>query len=198
MGRRLAIAACWLIAMQCSAQVHRCVGPDGKVEFSNAPCAVGSTGNQVRVVPNTLNTSGAREQALKEENARLRQQLDDQRYNQQRQVPQQPMGRTYPDLQAEKASSYECRMAQANYETAVASASRSKDPEGEARPAQLKMYAACGMREPDRTTVVVQPKRTSSVPARITHCNNVGCYSDTGQFFPRSTCRNVANMVHCN
>ncbi len=58
-----------------TAQVHKCVNAQGKVEFSDQPCSADSKGGRVQVEPNIIDSSGLREQALKAENQRLRDQL---------------------------------------------------------------------------------------------------------------------------
>ena len=42
---------------------YKCTGPDGKVQYIETPCPAGTAGSEVRIQPNTLDTSGARAQA---------------------------------------------------------------------------------------------------------------------------------------
>jgi hypothetical protein len=160
------------------AQVHKCVSADGRVEFSNTPCRSSASGGQIRVVPNEVSNAGAREQALKAENQRLREQLSQQSTAQRQAAPTPAPGRTYADLQAERANTYECKIAQQNYET---TASSSTNRDRDTTPERLKMYAACGMREPDQSNIIV-------VPERIINCNSSGCFGSNRTFFPASTC----------
>lgn len=41
---------------------YKCTGADGKVQYTETPCPAGTTGNEVRIQPNTLDSSGARAQ----------------------------------------------------------------------------------------------------------------------------------------
>jgi hypothetical protein len=47
-----------------SAQVYKCVGADGHVEFNNRGCPTGVTSQSIPATPNTLDMSGARRQDL--------------------------------------------------------------------------------------------------------------------------------------
>lgn len=59
----------------CFAQVYRCVGPDGRIEFSNLACPSDASVTRLNAKTNSIDTSGSRTQALKLENRRLREQL---------------------------------------------------------------------------------------------------------------------------
>jgi hypothetical protein len=125
-------------------QVHKCVTPSGKIEFTNKPCASDSKAERVQAQPNTLDTSNERYQSLKAENQRLRQELGSQQRQQQ---PQRPIS---------LGSSYACDIAKQNYATTVNSRYKGRrDSGGEAE--RITMYKECGLREPDR--VIIEHRR---------------------------------------
>ena len=164
-----------------AAQVNKCMRADGQIEFSDVPCASTSKGGQVSVRSNSLDSSGAREQSLKAENNELRQRLSEQQRG--FQTPPSQSGRTYPDLQSEKAGSYACKTAQRNYETANSRLTDKRDT----RPERLRMYAECGMKEPDEINVYTGTR--NGPRESITNCNNSGCFGSLGSFYPASTCQ---------
>lgn len=153
-------AALLLLAMTAgsSAQtVYRCTDATGKVELSDKACGKDAAdGSRVRLRPNTLDTSEARELRLREENARLRDQL------QQRQDGMRVNGRTDADLQAERSQSYECRQAQRNYEVAASSITARNG--ASRRSAEQQMRVACGMREPTQVNVYNETTRAVRTP----------------------------------
>jgi hypothetical protein len=52
-----------LVAVVTAAEAaYKCAGPDGKVQYIETPCPAGTTGSEVRIQPNTLDTSGSRVQ----------------------------------------------------------------------------------------------------------------------------------------
>lgn len=166
----------------CFGQVYKCTSRSGNIEFSNTACTTSSSGGRVKVEANTVDMSGSREQSLITENAELRQQLQ----NQQRALNDSGAnrrGRTEADLQAERASSYECRVAKKKYEWETSAGMNGMHRDASAE--RLGMYAACGMREPAQ----VAPSHTSfsppPVPAVITHCNGGFCYTNNGAVIPR-------------
>jgi hypothetical protein len=129
-----------LLPIAASAQVYRC-DTNGRTVYSQAPCAENSVRIDLR--PNSEVSMGAREAALlrenemlREENARLRAELDIAR--------QQETGRTEYDLRAEQAESFACKQAMRSYE--ISASTRSYDVEQK----RIAVYAACGMREPVR------------------------------------------------
>jgi len=131
---------------------YKCLGPQGRPEFSDKPCAAGST-RQEKQQPrdNTLDASGLREQHLIQENQRLRQELDSQRASG---PPAMPPGRTPSDLQAERIDGIACQRARRDLEIA----SNSISPNHAAIQARRSaMYGACGMREPPQVTIINTP-----------------------------------------
>lgn len=134
------IAAILLSAGAAHGQVFKCTEANGKVTFSDSPCAGGKA---LDIRPNTIDSRESREQVLQKELREMRTEMDRMR---QAPAPSQQYGRTESDLQAELSGTRECADARRSYEmeersvkpTAVASKRRA-------------MYAACGMREPDMT-----------------------------------------------
>lgn len=128
---------------QAMAEVYRCTNAAGATEFSDAPCGKGSQGAKIDVRPNTLDTSGAREQNLKAENQRLQNALD----------AQQGSAKAGPAAEAPRIDSFACKQARRDYE--VAASSIDKAP-ALLRARQSAMYGACGMREPDQQTTNIR------------------------------------------
>lgn len=149
------------IACSASAQVYRCTTPTGKVEYSGAPCD--SHSRDARVVVAPLSEADR----LRQENETLRRQLQQQ---EQQNTVQQPLpvrraiaqpeqatptpavGRTQADIQADRADSRECARAKREYEVALSSISERNTSAA----AEVAMYSACGMRNPDRTTINIR------------------------------------------
>lgn len=182
--QRLLVFTALVASGSCFAQVNKCITADGKIEFTSKLCASNAAGERVRAVPNSVDSSGAREQALKAENQRLREQLNEQSVSPQGAQSSQN-GRTYADLQAEKASSYDCEIAQKNYATTASISGKYKR---DATPERLKMCSACGMREPDVTNIIVKPDRHAAPvppPSVITRCDGAWCYDSNGRVIPR-------------
>ncbi|MCX7276105.1 MAG: DUF4124 domain-containing protein [Burkholderiales bacterium] len=152
-----------VVASTSHAEVYRCQGATGKVEFSDVPCPTGAASTTLTVRPNVLNSAEGREQALRADNQRLAQQLEaEQRKNQ----AASQSGKTQPDLQAAQQNSLECRRAKRDYEVSASSIQPNK---GQVSALASAMYGACGLREPDRTinkTVVnVNAQGRQSTPA---------------------------------
>lgn len=178
--------------------VYRCTDAAGKVQLSDKACGKDAVdGSRVLLRPNTLDTSGAREQQLREENARLREQMQQQRQG----SGAQTTGRTEADLQADRSSSYECKQAQRGLEVAASSITA---PNGEARrAAEQRMRAACGMREPTQINVYneaprvpVRPRPARQQPLPFVEGNYnpaAGGYTDTRGNF----CTSVAGGLQC-
>lgn len=175
--------------------IYRCTDAAGKVQLSDKACGKDAVdGSHVRLRPNSLDTSGARELQLREENARLREQM------QQRQGgASSSYGRTEADLQAERSNSYECKQAQRNLEVAASSVTA---PNGAARrAAEQRMRAACGMREPTQVNVYNEAPRITRragppAPLPFTPGNYnraAGGYTDTRGGF----CPEVAGGMQC-
>jgi Domain of unknown function (DUF4124) len=96
----------------CSAQVFKCVSPDGKIEFSNIACPSSATKSAVRVAPNSTDMSGSREQTLSVENQQLRERMKAQ--DDQAELP--PSRSDASGLSgSDKSKSVECRNATKKY-----------------------------------------------------------------------------------
>jgi hypothetical protein len=194
-----------------SAQVFRCTNSAGKVEYVDTPCP-GGGGRAVTINQNVLPGPVAREQALRAENQRLRDELagrSPQPVTNPSPSPapgsMQSFGRTEADLAAEKGSSIECSRAKRNYEVATSSIQPNRNTDAD----ELAMYSACGIKPPDKiivnvTNVIVG---NSGRPFRMTNCDRQGCWDDMGNrytrgsngvfFGPRGACRQVGPQLNC-
>lgn len=56
-------------------QVYRCVGPDGSIQYSNLACPSSSSATQIRARPNSVDTTGERQQSAIAERSRRREAL---------------------------------------------------------------------------------------------------------------------------
>lgn len=193
----------WAGAVQAQT-VFRCVEDrTGKISYSNVPCHGTNSGREISVRENSLDTSGAREQALRRE-------LNDLRSRVQA-MEQAPAA---PAPVANRMDSEECRQARRSYDIEAGSMTQTKSTVEAKRSA---MYGACGMREPDRveiTNIEVNnaPSRSpipSSGPSRITNCSGSGCRDDAGGRYDRLSgdlyrgpdgqrCRSVGNRMECH
>lgn len=148
LGLLLAATLWWAPAQ--AQQVYRCEQPDGRVAYSDAPCPRSARQAQVDVAPNTVDTSADREQMLKQENERLRDQLRREQAAASR--PQPVVVQSGPP--ADRVNTPECRKAQEAYET---SASAMTNTEAFIEAKRSAMFAACGLAEPDRTVAAPAP-----------------------------------------
>lgn len=141
------------------AQVLRCVGPKGEIEFSNQTCPRGWKSQALELKENTVNQSGAREQALRLENEKLKEQLKNAQSGQVVVATPKP-ALTEADLPAQRRNLPACEDAAWRYEIAAGSIDPRKDVIAARRSA---MFLACGIPEPPSTTVentiVVDPPR---------------------------------------
>lgn len=131
-------------------QVYRCQQADGRVAYSDAPCPRNARQAQVDVAPNTVDTSADREQMLKQENERLRDQL---RREQSAASRPQPVV-VQNAAPADRVNTPECRKAQEAYETA---ASAMTNTEAFIDAKRSAFFATCGLAEPDRTVAAPAP-----------------------------------------
>ncbi len=137
-----------------AAEVYKCVNSAGATEFSDAPCSRGSQGHRVEVRPNTLDTSGAREQSLRAENQQLQQKLNTAQAGN-----QPPANTAAPD--ASRVDSFACKQAKRDLE--ITASSIDKDP-AMLRARQSAMYGACGLREPDQQTTNIRIQNAPNRP----------------------------------
>lgn len=191
--------------------VYRCVDEaSGTVRFSDRACGPGEHGGSQVVRPNTLDASGAREQALRSEIRQLREQLEAQ----ERRVQAQPAtGLTQPDLQAQRIDGWACQQARRSYELAAGSLLQNQ---ADIEMKRSAMYGACGMREPDRTEVNVNTNTQVETggrygphpgPSVISNCDSGGCWDTRGQRYPRGAgntyfgpsgaCQRIGGQMHC-
>ena len=163
LARMALLALVGALLLPAQAQVLRCVGPKGEIEFSNQTCPKGWKSQKLELKENTVNQSGAREQALRLENERLKEQLKNaQSGTQPGQVvvatPKPAL--TEADLPAQRRNLPACEDAAWRYEIAAGSIDPRKDVIAARRSA---MFLACGIPEPPSTTVentiVVDPPR---------------------------------------
>ena len=174
MLRTAFVVVAFAVPLAAGADVFRCTDRAGKVEYSDSPCVSG-VGRQVAVDQNVFSGPGGREQFLRDENQRLRNELESAKS--QIESPSQRFGRTEADLQAEKGGTFECTRARRNYEVSASSNQWNRSIEAD----ELAMYSACGMRPPDKIINVTNvngrgPHRT----ARVTNCDRQRCPDDLG------------------
>jgi hypothetical protein len=190
------------------AEVFRCTTAAGKVEYSDGPC-VNGTSRQVQVNQNSLSSSGHREQVLRGENERLRNQLEAHKNSKQSQsstaaANTPALGRTEADLAAEKGGSIECARAKRSYEVATSSIQQNRNTAAE----ELSMYSACGIKPPDKTVVNITNVHVGGAQRsyRMTNCDTSGCWDNQGTryhrsggtlFGPRGACVQAGTTLRC-
>ena len=138
----LLLIACVASPMQAQT-IYRCQSPSGQVLFSDEPCPAGSRVERVNAQPNSIDTSSDRARSLSS-------------------APPAPA--TAParevtrsdaaDVAADRSQSYACRQAQRDYEVTASSTS---NPPALIEAKRSAMFAACGLREPDRAPTEVAP-----------------------------------------
>ncbi len=146
-----------LFAMSAAqAQILKCVDAKGNIEFSNQSCQKGWTRQELAIKENTVNSSGAREQALLVENQKLKDQLQKSQREAAADQPGTPAGApgatvlSEADLQAQRQRSSACEDAARRYEIAAGSIAPVPDLIAARRSA---MFIACGIREPDNVNI---------------------------------------------
>lgn len=137
-----------LFATAADAQIYRCT-ENGKVMYTQTPCS--DAAERIDLGPNAEVAVGAREAALLREIEQLREDVRRLQQAQQNAAAPQQFGRSEADLRAEQASSYACSQATRSYELSANSVRRNDVDQK-----RTAMYAACGMREPDR---IYEPER---------------------------------------
>ena len=179
------------------ADVFRCTTASGKVEYSDGPC-VNGTSRAVQVNQNSLPSSGYREQVLRDENERLRKQLDATKTSNQSQstaASGPALGRTEADLAAEKGGTIECARAKRNYEVATSSIQTNRNTDAD----ELAMYSACGIKPPDKTVINVTNVHVGGGQRsyRMTRCDAGGCWDNQGTRYNRSDGKLVGPRGAC-
>lgn len=156
---KICCATC-LVLLTCTVaaqQVYRCKNASGSLEFSDAPCSSGRTGDKISVQPNTLDSSATREHLLRQENERLKEQLRLQESSMRQSAPVTAPQRSQGDLQAERIDTIECTRARRDYEVTASSSGNSR---AIVEAKKSAMYGVCGMREPNQTNVNVNNRIT--------------------------------------
>lgn len=202
------------------ARVHRCEDASGAVRFSDVPCVRGEVGAEYEVRPNTIDTSGAREQILKRQVQSLQDQLE-----QQRMTRSGVDGQTRPDLQTERVDPAACERAARAYEDEAGSMFSDK---GSVEARRAAMVGACGMREPDKVEINVnnsinygyghrlpheRPPRPPREPVPhnpspgVARCDASGCWGTDGQRYeraggntyygPNGPCQRAGSLLRC-
>lgn len=154
-----------VMAVSSNADVYKCKDSTGKTIFSDIPCPSNTTGGQIVVKPNTLDTSGSREQIY----------INSLKSNDGTAAPQQQAKASTED----KSKSEECMRARWNYDRL------SKGNNSNAATASRNlMYSACGQNPPTEVTIVNKPSSTYKAPEpapTITSCDASGCWLSNGQ-----------------
>ena len=166
-----------LLPCQGFAQYFKCTTPTGRIEFSDKPCQSDTRREIINPRENTVDTSGQREQMLRQEINELRQRVD--QAERQNSYQQPNYGRTGPDLQAERIDSRACEAAKRNYEIV---AGRSAKDEASIEASRSAMYGACGMREP--TVTIIRSEKINSYPSQapVRPCNHPQDFNCIQQF----------------
>jgi len=195
-----------LVPSLAEAEVFRCTTAAGKVEYSNVPC-VNGTSRPVQVDHNSIPSSGYREQVLRDENERLRKQMEASKTSNQPQstaTNTPALGRTEADLAAEKGGTIECARAKRNYEVATSSIQQDRNTAAD----ELAMYSACGIKPPDKTVINVTNVYVGGMqrPYRMTSCDSSGCWDNQGTRYvrsggtlvgPRGACVQAGSTLRC-
>lgn len=131
-----------------NAQVFKCKSATGKVEFSDAGCDGVKSTEKLNIYSgtNSVDASSSRELLLRKENEELKSRLQEQR-----QITNTAPQRTQADLQADRIDTYVCERARRDYRVSSSSTSNNANYLESLR---IAMYGACGMHEPNRTTVI--------------------------------------------
>lgn len=131
--RLIITAAFCALALPALAQVHKCKGPDGRIVYSDGPCAMGASGGQINVQHNTIDASMDRE--------RTQRYIEQQQMESRRQEMQQMQRMPAPQIQAsmQRRDSYACQKAIRN---AGVQGSRAKPGDIDAE--RAKAASICG------------------------------------------------------
>ena len=133
--------------------MFRCSNTQGQLAYSDKPCHQDSKMEQVSTRVNSLDTAGAREQALKEENQQLREQL---KSNTSERRQKNLVNHPQQDSSSAKIDAFACEKAKRDYEVAASSIDPNK---ATLKARRSVMYGTCGMREPDTTVVKITSTR---------------------------------------
>lgn len=182
-----------------SAQLYKCTSPNGKVEFSDKPCASDKRPEYVNPRDNTIDTSGHREQAMRSEIRDLRQRVEraEIKYSNQNQTSDQTT------TAQPKINQRACDEAKNQYEIAARSITDKSAAGGRLE----LMRSACGLPTPpsrQRSKIISDPY---SGPQTITSCDASGCWDNNGgrytrgagntYFGPNGTCIKTGATLQC-
>lgn len=160
---KLVVAAVFCaLALPSLAQVHKCKGADGKVRYSDMPCAADASGGRINVRPNTIDTSIDR--ARTERRIQQRQLESAQQQTAPAPLPPQQSARR-------SADSYECRMAIRN-----AGIHGSRATPKEIDDARAKAISICGYNPwPGKTMVEIdaENRRTRAIERSRPNPNDI-------------------------
>jgi hypothetical protein len=133
---------------------YKCTSPSGKIDFSDKPCERLTQGEQLKSRSNTLDNSGSREAALRQENQALTKRLNDaERLSASpSSSDQQQAGNS-----GNKSSSIECVQATRSYELSAGSIAPARAAIQARRSA---MFIACGTEEPATQATQAKPSRS--------------------------------------
>jgi len=176
------------------AQVYKCKDQNGKIVFSDIACDTRSDGGAINVRPNTIDTSGSREQILSKQVRDLQDQVAQSQQNQ--------ASGAAPSQQEDKASSSACKQAALSYENEAGSIRKDRDAIASKK---SKMYIACGQKEPPQNTQTV---RAALRNYPLTNCNPGGiCYGVQGERYtpsggnnysgPQGLCQMASGLMYC-
>jgi hypothetical protein len=207
------LALALLLAAPASAQVYKCTDAAGQVVFSDQPCGQGQRRELLNPRDNSLDTSGEREQALKNEIRELRTRLDKadagtapaSAQNAARADTDTQHGRTD---RSDRTDSSACEEARNRFEIAAGAA----NPNVATLQARRSlMHAACGLPEPTTPVADPTPKPPPAyrprTPSLITACDATGCWDNRGWRYTRGggntfygvngSCQRVGNAMVC-
>lgn len=187
--QRFITLAALAIAMSLSglaqAQAHKCKGADGKITYSDRPCAGSQTGGAIVLRENSIDTSAARGA-----HERLIQQGEQRRQQDQRRGAATMAAQMTPQ-EAEQRASYSCKLAikNANTQSKGASPVKIDSDRGEARricgfdpwpgPSTVEIDAANR-----RSATIERQARAmadSNLPSQVVNCDPAGCWDTSGR-----------------
>lgn len=201
----LALTLLWPTAP--GAQVYKCTGATGQVVFSDQPCGSGQRRELLTPRDNSLDTSGERELALKQEIRELRNRLDNAATSGGTNNGNGTTG-TEADNRPHRIDTRSCDEARNQFEIAAGAANPNL---ATLQGRRSLMHAACGLPEP--TTPVADPTPRPPTPHRprtpslVTTCDATGCWDNRSWRYTRGPgntlygvngpCQRVGNALVC-
>lgn len=176
-SRSFAVACVALTDLAASAQVHRCKDSTGKLMFSDRPCDIGQSGEQIIRKPSPAEIRREREQAFQAEARKQDQRLAEQeREWRQSQGKAQMAPMPLPAGQQPK-DDWQARKDRENAQTSASSITNNKgrfDAKAEAE------------REAQRKEEARRRAAQQSPPSTITHCVPGFCYDNNGGVYHKA------------